>query len=121
MLIMPELVSTGAALTILTFLCCPHFSALLRMFAAECRRVDDVVSTVVGIIVLTLWWRRSDGGAQAGSEGRTAGQDQDAERAPRNGGRCAVRILGVLRRCGPGAGQVRDLSLIHISEPTRPY
>src|SRR5664280_1527011 len=61
-----------------------------------------------GIIVWTLDRRRPDGEARTGSEGRGAGEVQDAEPAPRGGPGCGVRVRGVLRCSGSGAGEVRD-------------
>src|SRR5450759_3654804 len=61
-----------------------------------------------GIIVWTLDRRRPDGEARTGSEGRGAGEVQDAEPAPRGGPGCGVRVRGALRCCRSGAGEVRD-------------
>src|ERR1035437_10722386 len=72
------------------------------------RRVDNMQVAFYGRMVWTLRWRRPDGEARTGSEGRGAGQDQDAEPAPGSGPGCGLRLLGLLRRCRPGAGQVRD-------------
>jgi len=103
--IMPVLV--GSFVIIVTLTIC-HLAWYQLVLLRRRRRVDNIQVAPYGRMVWTSRRRRPDGEARTGSEGRGAGQDQDAEPAPRSGPGRGLRLLGLLRRCRSGAGQVRD-------------
>src|SRR5665647_3833118 len=100
-------VVVGSFVIIVALTTC-HLAWYQLVFLRKRRRVNNMEVASYGRIAWTLWQRRSDGEARTGSEGRGVGQDQNAEPAPRSGPGCGLRLLGVLRRCRCGAGQVRD-------------